>query len=244
MSEVHRWKLKGFIPGVEGGCKAVFQPTVVLAEHYDQAQSQLAALREELARVKEQSATRLGGLADCGIKREAAERRNADLIESLSELRDIAHTKGGTSLAVFIDAALTKPEEATSRPEPPDLGNTFYCSDIEPINVGPAILSPAQKAAPVVERQEPVAWAERSPDWGFWEDSFRQSAFEGGVPLYESPPAPVAVGLSTVIPSDTVLMALLERFADYAEGGKVAEPSMVEELREYLDGIVADREEP
>jgi hypothetical protein len=37
MSEVMRWKLKGFIPGVEGQSKAVFQPVVVLAEDYDNA---------------------------------------------------------------------------------------------------------------------------------------------------------------------------------------------------------------
>lgn len=35
MSEVKRWKLKGFLPGVEGECKAVFQPTVVMAEDFD-----------------------------------------------------------------------------------------------------------------------------------------------------------------------------------------------------------------
>lgn len=37
MSEVKRWKLKGFLPGVEGECKAVFQPTVVMAEDFDNA---------------------------------------------------------------------------------------------------------------------------------------------------------------------------------------------------------------
>ena len=37
MSEVRRWKLKGFLPGVEGECKAVFQPTVVMAEDFDNA---------------------------------------------------------------------------------------------------------------------------------------------------------------------------------------------------------------
>lgn len=52
MSEVMRWKLKGFIPGVDGMSKALFQPTVVLAEDYDAAQSELAALREELARTE------------------------------------------------------------------------------------------------------------------------------------------------------------------------------------------------
>lgn len=48
MSEVTRWKLKGFIPGVEGETKAVFQPTVVLAEDYDAALAREAALRGEL----------------------------------------------------------------------------------------------------------------------------------------------------------------------------------------------------
>lgn len=37
MSEVMRWKLKGFLPGVEGESKAVFQPVVVLADDYDNA---------------------------------------------------------------------------------------------------------------------------------------------------------------------------------------------------------------
>ena len=46
MSEVRRWKLKGFIPGIEGESKAVFQPTVVLAEDYDAALAREAALRE------------------------------------------------------------------------------------------------------------------------------------------------------------------------------------------------------
>lgn len=35
MSEVKRWKLKGFLPGVDGECKAVFQPTVVMADDLD-----------------------------------------------------------------------------------------------------------------------------------------------------------------------------------------------------------------
>lgn len=37
MNEVMRWKLKGFLPGVEGESKAVFQPVVVLADDYDNA---------------------------------------------------------------------------------------------------------------------------------------------------------------------------------------------------------------
>lgn len=50
--EVKRWQLKGFIPGVEGECEAVFRPVVVLASDYDAAQSELAALREDLATAK------------------------------------------------------------------------------------------------------------------------------------------------------------------------------------------------
>lgn len=52
MSEVMRWKLKGFLPGVEGMCKAVMRPEVVMASDFDAAQSELAALREELAVAK------------------------------------------------------------------------------------------------------------------------------------------------------------------------------------------------
>ncbi len=37
MPEVLRWKLKGFIPGVEGVSKALFQPWVVQAEDFDNA---------------------------------------------------------------------------------------------------------------------------------------------------------------------------------------------------------------
>lgn len=37
MSEVKRWKLKGFIPGVDGESRAIFQPVVVLAEDFDNA---------------------------------------------------------------------------------------------------------------------------------------------------------------------------------------------------------------
>ena len=53
MSEVMRWRLKGFLPGVEGMCSAVMRPEVVLSSDYDAAQSELAALREELATANE-----------------------------------------------------------------------------------------------------------------------------------------------------------------------------------------------
>lgn len=44
MSEVLRWKLKGFIPGVEGVSKALFQPWVVSAEDFDRVTAERDAL--------------------------------------------------------------------------------------------------------------------------------------------------------------------------------------------------------
>ena len=69
MSEVRRWKLKGFIPGIEGETKAVFQPTVVLAEEYDAALS-----RESAERLRADVA-----VADCN----EAERREKDCRNAL-----------------------------------------------------------------------------------------------------------------------------------------------------------------
>ncbi|MFL1387519.1 hypothetical protein ACI77F_07580 [Pseudomonas tritici] len=48
MSEVKRWKLKGFLPGVEGECKAVFQPTVVMSEDFDRVTAERDALQAQL----------------------------------------------------------------------------------------------------------------------------------------------------------------------------------------------------
>ena len=45
MSEVLRWKLKGFIPGVEGVSKALFQPWVVSAEDFDRVTAERDALQ-------------------------------------------------------------------------------------------------------------------------------------------------------------------------------------------------------
>ncbi|MBK3510766.1 hypothetical protein [Pseudomonas sp. MF6747] len=48
MSEVMRWKLKGFIPGVEGVSKALFQPWVVQPEDLDRVTAERdAALGRE-----------------------------------------------------------------------------------------------------------------------------------------------------------------------------------------------------
>ena len=57
MSEVKRWKLKGFLPGVEGECKAVFQPTVVMAEDFDRVTAERDSLQQQLNQRDEQVET-------------------------------------------------------------------------------------------------------------------------------------------------------------------------------------------
>jgi hypothetical protein len=48
MSEVMRWKLKGFIPGIDGVSKALFQPWVVPAEDFDRVTAERDALQLRL----------------------------------------------------------------------------------------------------------------------------------------------------------------------------------------------------
>lgn len=76
MTDVKRWKLKGFLPGVEGECKAVLRPTVVLEDDYDTALTQVAALREELEKAVDLAGVNLDALV-------AAEQLNAELVELL-----------------------------------------------------------------------------------------------------------------------------------------------------------------
>ena len=48
LPEVKRWKLKGFIPGVEGESKALFRPVVVLADDFDRVVAERDALQQRL----------------------------------------------------------------------------------------------------------------------------------------------------------------------------------------------------
>ncbi|MEB0133431.1 hypothetical protein, partial [Pseudomonas sp. CCI2.4] len=68
MSDVHRWKLKGFIPGVEGESKALFQPWVVHADDYDAALARISALQLLL---------------------NTADQRNADMQSDLTKAREL-----------------------------------------------------------------------------------------------------------------------------------------------------------
>ena len=63
MSEVKRWKLKGFLPGVEGECKAVFQPTVVMADDFDRVTAQNSGLQALLTLADERADVLEGLLA-------------------------------------------------------------------------------------------------------------------------------------------------------------------------------------
>lgn len=69
MSEVMRWKLKGFIPGVEGVSKALFQPWVVPAEDFDRLNVEREALQQRVVELERA----LGGMLfafDDGVGRE------------------------------------------------------------------------------------------------------------------------------------------------------------------------------
>jgi predicted nucleic acid-binding Zn-ribbon protein len=81
-----RWKLKGFLPGVEGMSRAIMRPEVVLAEDYDAAQSELAALREELAKYEQRDADLVKAMTAADERLTAAEQRNAELVELLRDI--------------------------------------------------------------------------------------------------------------------------------------------------------------
>lgn len=128
MSEVRRWKLKGFIPGIEGETKAVFQPIVVLAEDYDaalareasetlranEAERREAALREELDGVKY---TR----RKFRQERDALQQRLTDAEQKLGEAYEWGYTDGQNCPNGYSDKAdrdkcvaeLLKPEEGS-----------------------------------------------------------------------------------------------------------------------------------
>jgi hypothetical protein len=109
--------LKGFIPGVEGESEAVFRPVVVLASDFDAAQSELAALREELA--QRDSFEELYNAAiderDAIQQRLAdAERRNVDQSSYLRECQKRINVNQHHTFCLALDDFINEPEEAKS----------------------------------------------------------------------------------------------------------------------------------
>jgi hypothetical protein len=86
MSEVMRWKLKGFIPGVEGVSKALFQPWVVPAEDFDRVTAELASANSD----KEAYAQNAIDL-----------RKRVDALQQLLNAADEALDKAGDDFALL-----------------------------------------------------------------------------------------------------------------------------------------------
>lgn len=82
MSEVMRWKLKGFIPGVEGVSKALFQPWVVPAEDFDRVTGELASTSAD-KEAYGQNAIDLRKRVDALQQRLTAADERADVLEGL-----------------------------------------------------------------------------------------------------------------------------------------------------------------
>lgn len=94
-----------------------------------------------------------------------------------------------------------------------------------------------KNAAPVVESQEPVAWM--YPIGDSKNACFTTNALEraGGIPLYASPPAPVAVvpegwKLVPIEPTDDMIVAFAEAW--YSKRQTIDDPDMLDAYRDML----------
>lgn len=136
--EVKRWQLKGFLPGVEGECKAVFRPVVVLADDFDRIVAEHDALQQrlneadqridELERDKDRLDTieanfwdvrhHSGALADTGDYTSS--------IEIVGHWMDkpterVIGENYSENLRAAIDQAMTAPAYPPARPEYPEI---------------------------------------------------------------------------------------------------------------------------
>ena len=107
MSELRRWKLKGFIPGIEGETKAVFQPTVVLAEDYDASLTREAALREELVTSRAAFKEELDGVKYTRRKfrqeRDALQQRLTDAERYMQKMIDCSQSQDSIATGYLAD---------------------------------------------------------------------------------------------------------------------------------------------
>ncbi|MEB0106620.1 hypothetical protein [Pseudomonas sp. MH9.3] len=98
MNEVKRWKLKGFIPGVDGVSKAIFQPVVVLADEFDAALVRETDLRDALREAEVLSESR-------GRQSSAFENRMGELQVENGKLSDRLATADERANLLARDAA-------------------------------------------------------------------------------------------------------------------------------------------
>ncbi|MDD1966133.1 septum formation initiator family protein [Pseudomonas putida] len=140
--EVMRWQLKGFLPGVEGMCKAAFRPIVVLADDYD---SQVARLQAENAALQQrlnEADQRIDDLEQDKARLDSLEANYWDVRHHSTPIADtgdhstsveiIGHWMGtphervigenyNENLRAAIDQAMTADAYPPARPEYPEL---------------------------------------------------------------------------------------------------------------------------
>ncbi|APC15130.1 hypothetical protein BLL42_05125 [Pseudomonas frederiksbergensis] len=112
MSEVMRWKLKGFIPSVEGVSKALFQPWVVTAEDFDRLSAERDALLQRL--IAAESTLEKADDDFSLVSLEAGQRM--DLLEGLLRRwnKHLGHLGGIASVLLHETEAALKPAEVES----------------------------------------------------------------------------------------------------------------------------------
>lgn len=118
MGDVNRYGSVGYLVNATPKLLELYPEMTVYvkASHFDAAQSELAALREELAEIKESLAYRGSLLNRTQQRAEAAEQRNAELVELL---RSIKRHDPDTQCMSYpmhrrIDAALKPTESGAS----------------------------------------------------------------------------------------------------------------------------------
>ena len=107
MSEVKRYDCSGTMCQAEGG-------DWVCVELLQSAQSELSALREELAKLEDRTAELSGEVLSLKLARNAAEQRNAALVKAATEFMEYAESGWDhfPDVGVNLREALTKPAES------------------------------------------------------------------------------------------------------------------------------------
>lgn len=140
MGGVNRWKIRGMLP-IPGG-RPIYRPEVVLSSDFDElkrkhlrscqiaigksqlakerhaqlisAQSELAALREEVAKQGDDYCKRVDEVIDLQQRLTAAEQRNAELIKLLQHFANCADVRQVGTWSMNYVAALKPTESGAS----------------------------------------------------------------------------------------------------------------------------------